>query len=97
MAAGTIDFELFLPRCRSLKEKRALIRPIIDGARSRFRIAIAEVDHQDLHQRAALTAAAVSSSHGHVESMLDSVERWVWSRPEVEVVSSERHWVDPDP
>jgi uncharacterized protein YlxP (DUF503 family) len=39
--------------------------------------------------------AAVASSAGHVEEVLDEVERFVWSFPEVEVVDVTRHWTEP--
>ena len=92
VAALTID--LRLPSARSLKDKRAIIRPIIEGCRRRYRVAAAEVEHQDLWQRAGMSVAAVSSSPGHLGEILDEVERFVWSFPEVEVVGCERHWLD---
>jgi uncharacterized protein YlxP (DUF503 family) len=54
----------------------------------------AEVDHQDKWQRAALGMAAVAATPGHVTEVLDAVERFVWSFPEVEVVDTERVWAD---
>lgn len=86
--------DLHLPRCRSLKEKRALVKPILVGARQRFSVAAAEVDHQELHQRALLAMAVVAGSAGHVEEVLDRVERFVWGQPDVEVVSADRTWVE---
>ena len=87
-------FDLHLPAVHSLKEKRAVIRPILDGARNRFHVAVAEVEHQDQWQRAGVGIAAVAASVGHVEEVLDRVERFVWSFPEVEVIAAERSWVD---
>lgn len=85
---------MHLPTPHSLKEKRAIVRPIVDGARNRFRVAAAEVGAQDKWQRAVLGFAAVAGERGHVEEVLDAVERFVWSFPEVEVLSAERSWVD---
>ena len=93
MHVGAMSIELRLPRCHSLKEKRALIKPILDGARQRYRVAVAEVGQQDAWQRARLGVAAVSSTPSHVDAVLDEVERFVWSFPEIEVVSTERSWV----
>ncbi len=84
--------ELHLPQSRSLKDKRALVRPIIDGSRHRFGVAAAEVGKQDRWQAAELAFASVASSAQHVEEVLVAVERFVWSFPEVEVVSCERNW-----
>ena len=52
--------ELHLPTCHSLKEKRAVIKPILEGCRRRFQVAVAEVGYQDKWQRAALGVAVVS-------------------------------------
>lgn len=57
-------------------------------------MAAAEVDHQDQWQRCCLGMATVSATPGHAEEVLDELERFVWSRPDVEVVSTERAWVE---
>ena len=97
MHVGAVRFDLRLPAVHSLKEKRAVIRPILDGARHRYQVAASEVDHQNQWQRSVLGMAAVAGKAHHVEEVLDSVERFVWSFPEVEVVSAGRTWLeDPD-
>ncbi len=73
-----------------------MIKPIVEGAKRRFGVAAAEVAHQDTWQRADLGVAAVAATAGHVEEVLDEVERFVWSHPEVEVLSAHRSWVDLD-
>jgi uncharacterized protein YlxP (DUF503 family) len=93
---GVVRFELFIPASHSLKEKRAAIKPIVEGAKRRFGVAAAEVAHQNTWQRADLGVAAVASTVGHVEEVLDEVERFVWSHPEIEVLSATRSWADPD-
>jgi uncharacterized protein len=93
MHVGSLTVELRLGTPHSLKEKRSVVRPIVDGARRRFSVAAAEVDHQDAWQHSTLAFAAVSSSVHHVGRMLDSVERFVWSFPEVEVVATRRGWM----
>lgn len=91
-----LSVELHLPQSRSLKEKRAVLQPVLVGARQRFGVSAAEVDHQELHQRASLAMAAVGSSPAHLEEVLDSLERWVWSRGDLEVTRCERSWIDPE-
>lgn len=85
-------FDLHLPACHSLKEKRAVIKPILEGCRRRYAVAAAEVGSQDKWQRAELGVAAIAGAPAHVTEVLDAVERFVWSFPEVEVVDSERTW-----
>jgi uncharacterized protein YlxP (DUF503 family) len=89
-----LSIDLHLPDCRSLKAKRGVIRPIVDGARQRYRVASAEVDHQDRWQRSRLGFVAVSGSARQVEEVIDDVERFVWSFPSVEVLTSERTWLE---
>ena len=89
---GVLEIELHFPACRSLKEKRAILRPIIDTARNRYRVAIAETGHQELHQRALIEVAAVASAPHVVREELDAVERLVWSSPGLEVVSASLWW-----
>jgi uncharacterized protein YlxP (DUF503 family) len=96
MHAAALRVDLHLPSVHSLKEKRGVIRPIVDGSRNRFGVAAAEVDAQDRWQRAGLGFAAVGSNAGHVRSVLDSVERFVWSFPEVEVLAVEFQWMGED-
>ncbi len=93
---AALSVELHLPASHSLKDKRAIIKPILDGCRHRFGVAAAEVDWQDLRQRAALGVSTVSSSVQQVTDVLDAVERFVWSFPEVEVTSCRRDWLEVD-
>lgn len=88
--------ELRFPGSRSLKEKRSRLRPILDGGRHRFRVAMSEVDHQDTWQLAAIGVAAVSASPTKLSELVDEVERFVWSFPDVEVLDATRDWLELD-
>jgi hypothetical protein len=91
---AALTVELHLPQAHSLKEKRAVVTPILEGCRRRFSVAAAEVGNQDLWQRSTLGMSAVSSSPTRVGELLDSVERFVWSFPDVEVTASRRDWLE---
>ena len=93
MHAAALRIELYLRECRSLKAKRAAIRPIIDGLARRHRVSVSEVDHQDAWHLATVGVAAVAPSHARLGDLLDSVERFVWSFPEVEVLRIDRLWI----
>ena len=71
-----------------------MIRPVLDGARHRYGVAAAEVDHQEKWQLSGIGLVAVSGSAGHTARLLDAVERFVWSFPELEVVASRRDWME---
>jgi uncharacterized protein len=90
---AVVQLELHIPTSRSLKEKRAVLRPIVEGIRHRFQISVAEVGYQDKWQRALVGMAVVSDSYGHAVEVVDNVERWVWSKPEVEVTRFDTEWV----
>ncbi|MDQ1397344.1 MAG: uncharacterized protein QOG64_2603 [Acidimicrobiaceae bacterium] len=95
MDVVALEMQLHLPQCHSLKEKRAVIKPILEGARRRYQVAAAEVAYQDKWQRSALGFSAVSGDgSGHAAVVLDRVERFVWSFPEIEVLDSGRRWID---
>jgi uncharacterized protein YlxP (DUF503 family) len=88
--------EIQIASSGSLKEKRAVVRHIVDTARRRFGVSASEVAHHDRWQRAGLAFAFVAPSAGYVTEVLDRVERFVWSHPEVTVLSVARHWLEPD-
>ena len=91
--ACLLSVDLQLTGCRSLKEKRAVVRHLVDTARRRFGVAAAETGHLQKWQRAELGFAAVGAGPDHVEEVLTSVERFVWSHPEVVVLEVQRRWV----
>jgi uncharacterized protein YlxP (DUF503 family) len=78
MTIALLSVELFLPGARSLKDKRMVLRRIKDRL-GKFNVAIAEVEHLDLWQRAGLGVVAIGTSHAHVEQQLaaaaDEIER----------------------
>ncbi|MCU1357394.1 MAG: hypothetical protein JWM89_2812 [Acidimicrobiales bacterium] len=94
MHASVLVIDLHLPLVDSLKAKRASITPILEGARRRHKVAVSEVGHQDEWRRSELAFATVASSETQAREVLDAVERFVWSFPEVEVVSAGRSWLD---
>jgi hypothetical protein len=92
--AAALRIELYLRECRSLKAKRSAVRPIVEGLRKRHRVSAAEIDHQDNWHRAAVGVAAVAGSQTQLTEVLDHVERFVWSFPEVEVLRVDRRWIE---
>lgn len=90
MWIGWLELDLLLGDVRSLKEKRAVIRPIVAEIRRRFAVSVGEVDLQDLHRRGALGVACVAGDQRHLVDQLDTVERFVAGRPEIELLSARR-------
>ena len=69
-----------------------MVKTVLQGAARRYSVAASEVGHHDKWQRASFGFAAVSGTESHVREVLDAVERFVWSFPEVEVVDSSLRW-----
>lgn len=92
MHVAVLRIELHIPHSRSLKEKRAVVRPIVEGLRHRFSLSVAEVGFQEKWQRTAIGVAVVAESQSHASEVVASVERWVWSRAEIEVSSIGTQW-----
>lgn len=79
MVVASCTWELALPGCSSLKEKRSVVRSIRDRLRSRFNVSVAETGLQDVRDRAELSIALVSSDGRQAESILDKADRLVES------------------
>ncbi len=76
-AVGVLYLHLALPGCRSLKEKRGRLQPLIHRLRRRFNLAVAEADWQDKWQSALLACAAVGGDAAHLQRTLSTVRDWV--------------------
>ena len=88
MVVGTLVVDLLLGDVHSLKQKRAVVRPIVAELRRRFEVAAAETGSLELHRRAEVSAAVVASTHSHARDVLAECERFVAGRPEVELLSA---------
>ena len=71
---GVLTLELRLEQSHSLKDKRHVVKSLKDRLRHKFNVAVAEIDGQDLWQRATVAAVTVSPSHDFAEKVLRSVE-----------------------
>lgn len=90
MYTGTAVFDLLLPGdSRSLKAKRSYLRPVLAALR-RYEVAVAEVGALDLWGRAEIGVAVVAAQPGHVTALLDSCEKLVAGRPEIELLAVRR-------
>ncbi|MGW0158881.1 DUF503 domain-containing protein [Mycobacterium sp. NPDC003323] len=90
MWIGWLECDLLLGDVHSLKQKRSVVRPIVAELRRRFEVSAAETGHLDLHRRAGVGVAVVAADRAHVVEVLDSAERLVAARPEIELLSARR-------
>ncbi|MFN7696495.1 MAG: DUF503 domain-containing protein [Deltaproteobacteria bacterium] len=89
MVVGTARVVFAIPGASSLKDKRSVVRRVTERARARFNAAIAEVDDQDVHRRAVIGVAVVSSDARHATSMLDTILAAMASSTDARMVSRE--------
>jgi uncharacterized protein YlxP (DUF503 family) len=91
MFVGSARIELLVRGASSLKEKRSVIRGLKDRIRQRALAAVAEVDHQDLWQRAALGVAVVAGEHHQAAELLQTIRSLVDSAPGAELLDWQEH------
>jgi uncharacterized protein YlxP (DUF503 family) len=77
---AVLVIDLHFPEAESLKSKRKELSSIKAQLNRRLGVAVSEVDHQDLWQRARLTAALTGGSLARLSSAADNVERWILAR-----------------
>ncbi|HEY3280173.1 MAG TPA: DUF503 domain-containing protein [Gemmatimonadales bacterium] len=77
MIVGVMTWELHLVACQSLKDKRAVLKSLKDRLHQKLNVSVAETAHQDLWQRAELTASVVSTDRRHAESVLREADRLI--------------------
>jgi uncharacterized protein YlxP (DUF503 family) len=82
-------FDLRIPRCRSLKEKRHVMKTLTNGIRQKFNVSVAEVDHHDKWQRTTLAVSAVAGESYHARRVMHEVEKFVDRWMEVEIIQTE--------
>jgi uncharacterized protein len=82
-------FDLRIPGCSSLKEKRHVVKTLTAAIRQKFPVSVAEVDHQDLWQRTAIAVAALGSDQHHLRRVLHEIEKLVDGWYEVDVIDRE--------
>lgn len=86
MFIGVCTIEVHVPESGSLKTKRHSIRSLKDRIRNKFNVSVAEIDDNDLWQKASLAVAAVSNDKSHLNQTLDHVLNMVRSVPEISLL-----------
>ncbi len=90
MVVGVCTVELWISESQSLKDKRQVLHSVKDRLRGKFNLSIAEVDGQDLWQKAVLGMACVANDGSHVEQVLEQALNVIKSMPTIELVRVHR-------
>ena len=86
MFVGLCRLELHLPGCRSLKDKRMLLRSLLDRLRRKYNLSAAEVEGQDLWQRSVLGLALVNSRKSGADKTMSGIIRYIERERDMEVI-----------
>jgi hypothetical protein len=97
MRVAALRVEFLIADARSLKEKRAVVRPIIEGLRRRLSVSVAEVDHQDSWQRCVLGVAVVASDGGRLDALVEAIRRYLDGVIEIEVCDLTVSYLEEEP
>jgi hypothetical protein len=90
MILGSLRIELFIRNAHSLKDKRSVVKSVLQRLRNEFNVSTAEVDQQDRWQIAVLGVACVSSDRRYAEQQLQAVVDWLYeNRPDLEISRAE--------
>lgn len=90
MVVGVLTIELFIAESQSLKDKRQVLHSLKDRLRGKFNVSVAEVDAQDLWQKAVLGLACVANESSHVNQVLEQALNVMRGTPAVEIVRTHR-------
>ncbi|HOQ07178.1 MAG TPA: DUF503 domain-containing protein [Clostridiales bacterium] len=85
MFIGVLQIELFIGEAQSLKDKRRVVRSIIERVRNRFNAAAAETGRLDSWNCCGLGFVFISNEAGHLDSMMNSVANFIESQGSCEV------------
>jgi uncharacterized protein YlxP (DUF503 family) len=93
MVIGVITWELEIFGAQSLKEKRSVVKSLKDRLHDRFNISVAETAHQDVWQRAELTACLVAGEQKLADSVLQNADQLVAAEARARIIQTHRHWL----
>ncbi len=85
MSLGILTLYIRIPGCKSLKDKRSRLKPLLARLHREFNISVAELDLHDKWQEAVIGCALISNDNAHTQRNLQAIVTWL-----------ETHWPDID-
>ena len=86
MSVAVVQAALLVPGCRGLKDKRSVVKGLVERARNRFNASVAETGSLDLLQRAEIGAALVSNDPRVAAAEAEALIRYLEGCPDVQVL-----------
>ena len=86
MVIALLTLKLHLPESENLKQKRSVLKSLMDRLKNRFNVSVAEVEDRDLWQSTVIVFAHVNTDKKHADSTLSSILNLVESENDLQVV-----------
>ena len=90
MLVAGCSWDLSLAECRSLKDKRRVVKSLKDRIRGRFNVSVAETAYQDVWNRAQLSVVLVCTNGPSADSVLDKLDRFIEREHRVVILSTRK-------
>ena len=74
---GILTLHIHIPGCKSLKEKRSRLKPLLSRLHKEFNISVAEMDAHDVWQSTVIACAVISNDKAQAQRTLQTVSEWV--------------------
>jgi len=89
MFVGVCTLELYIFHAYSLKDKRQVIKSIIDRLKSRYNISIAEVGHNDVWNKSEIGISCVSNSKSQINEVFNKIVDFIDNDERVDITNIE--------
>ncbi len=73
MTVGVLTVSILIPESNSLKDKRRVVKSLVESIRQRFNVSAAEVGEQDIWRRAVIGVSCVSGDHSVAQALIGKV------------------------
>jgi uncharacterized protein len=77
MSVGILTLQIQIPGCKSLKEKRSRLKPLIFRLHREFNISVVELEQQDVWDEATIGCAMISNEGKFIQESLQSIVHWL--------------------
>jgi len=88
MVVGLAVWQLLIPGCSSLKEKRSVVKGLKQRLHNELNLSAAETDHHDVLQRSELSACVVAADQPQANKVLSAADRMVEAEARARIVDS---------
>jgi uncharacterized protein YlxP (DUF503 family) len=93
MNIAALTIKLYAPWVHSLKEKRMVVKSLLEKITNKFNVSASETDEQDTHQTIVIGIAAIAADRSHADSIMDNVINFVERTTDAELISYEREFL----